>query len=113
MTFDASARDLMTNAQRVVTLKMALHTGDPGTGAANEVSGGGYARQSCSWAASSGGIAALAAAVVFNVPAATITHVTLWSSDSLTRYAKVTLSPSVVFGSAGLLTVNTATLGLT
>jgi hypothetical protein len=34
---------------------LSLHTADPGTTGASEVSGGSYARQSITWAAASGG----------------------------------------------------------
>lgn len=113
MSFDAAALNLMLNAQGSVTLKMALHTGDPGAGGANEVSGSGYARQSCTWDAASGGIIALSGAVVFNVPAVTVTYVTLWSNDNLTRYAKILLASPPTFGAAGLLTVDSGQFQLT
>lgn len=112
MSLDVAALNLMLDAQGAVTLKMAVHNGDPGAGAANELSGSGYARQSCTWVAAAGGIITLSGAVVFSVPATTPTYITLWSNDNLTRYAKIAIS-CPPFGSAGLLTVDAGQLQLT
>lgn len=60
---------------------ISLHTGDPGTTGANEVSGSGYARKAVVWGAAGSGIAT-GGEVTFNVPAGSFTHYGLWSSSS-------------------------------
>lgn len=64
-------------------LYMSLHTADPGSSGASELSGGSYTRQQVSFSAPSGGTASNAATLSFTgLPAATITHASLW--DALT-----------------------------
>ncbi|WNN95002.1 hypothetical protein SEA_MAGRITTE_25 [Microbacterium phage Magritte] len=58
----------------------SLHTGNPGTTGANEVSGGGYARKPLTWTPGASDGATAAAQVEFDVPAGTYTHVGLWSA---------------------------------
>lgn len=62
----------------------SLHTGDPSTTGANEMTGGSpaYARKSITYAASSTGTKANSAACLFDVPASTVTHVGLWSAST-------------------------------
>lgn len=63
----------------------SLHTGDPSTTGANEVTGGSpaYARKAASWAAAASGQRATNAGVTFDVPAGTtVYHVGFW--DALT-----------------------------
>lgn len=63
----------------------SLHTADPGTSGASEVTGGSYARQNVntSWAAESGGSKATNANVDFtSMPATTVTHIGLWDASS-------------------------------
>lgn len=62
---------------------LSLHTGDPGSAGANEVTGGGYARIAVAWDAAVGGVADSTAEVIFDVPAnITITHTGAWSASS-------------------------------
>lgn len=60
----------------------SLHSGDPSTTGANELTGGSpaYARKAITYAAASGGQRSNSAALTFDVPAATVTHVGLWSA---------------------------------
>lgn len=44
---------------------VSLHTASPSTTGANEVSGGGYARQACSWNAASGSAKTNSSALTF------------------------------------------------
>lgn len=73
---------------------LSLHTDDPSTTGANEVTGGSpaYARKTVSFGASSEGVANSAAGVTFDVPAGTtVTHVGYWDgavfkgSDAITN----------------------------
>jgi hypothetical protein len=60
----------------------SLHSGDPSTTGANELTGGSpaYARKAITYAAASGGQRSNSAAILFDVPATTVTHVGLWSA---------------------------------
>lgn len=61
----------------------SLHSGDPSTTGANELTGGSpaYARKAITYAAASGGTRANSAALTFDIPAATtVTHVGFWSA---------------------------------
>lgn len=93
MTLDEAALNLAADAVAGVALKLALHTGDPGSGAANEVAGGGYSRQDVTWDPASGGIAALSDVVEWDVPAITPAWVTAWNAAGTTRYGKAELTP--------------------
>lgn len=117
MTLDAAARNLSADAVGDVAVKMRLHTADPGSGAANEVVGGGYTAQTIAWNAASGGIAALSAAAEFDVPAVTIAWVTIWDVTGTTRYGKAELlvagvATPAVFPVAGTLRVTAASINI-
>lgn len=53
--FPAAASNLSVPAVTAVAGFLSLHTADPGTTGANEVTGGSYIRQSITWASASGG----------------------------------------------------------
>ena len=62
---------------------VSLHTGNPGTTGANEVTGGGYARQAENFGAASGGQLVNASDLSFDdMPACTVTYFGLWSLAS-------------------------------
>lgn len=50
----------------------SLHSGFPGSSGANEISGGTYARQSCTFGAAAGASRTMSAAMNFPVPACTV-----------------------------------------
>lgn len=61
---------------------LSLHTADPGLTGANEVTGGSYARQAITMGAVSAGSVANSALIAFDgMPAATVTHVGVWSAS--------------------------------
>jgi hypothetical protein len=103
----------------LTTQYISLHTGDPGSTGASEVTGGGYARLQVTWATAvddTGGALAkgkiTGGALAFNVPAATISHYGVWNvatgaGDGTTTgymYGK-TLSATVALSVAGKVTV--------
>ncbi len=113
--YDTTARNVMLDGLAAVALRVALHTGDPGAAntAANEVAGGGYARQAIAWNAASGGVIDSSNAPAFSVPAATtITWVSFWNTAGTVRYLKKILGSSVVFTLAGTFTLDDADLDL-
>lgn len=91
----------------VAITHISLHTADPGTTGASEVSGGSYARQAVTWGAASGGTKASTAALAFNVPAgATITHVGGWTASTAGTFrGGGELGASQAFASAGTYTI--------
>jgi hypothetical protein len=78
---------------------VSLHTADPGTTGANELSGGGYARETPAWNAASGGQAQ--AVVTFDVPISTISHVGIWDAGGTEFLDSYPLSFPVVVTTAG------------
>lgn len=89
---------------------MSLHNGDPGpTGAANEISGGGYARVAPNYSVDADGDLTLAASVAFvGTAAQPVTHVGLWGSGTFRGgYA---LSGDAAFSSGGEYNVIVGTL---
>lgn len=98
----------------VTTPYFSLHTADPGTTGANEVSGGSYARQSGAGkfaAAASSAIASNAAITWTVLPAVTVTHVAVWDASSggnFLRGGALTNSRTVEAG--GSLTINSGNL---
>lgn len=84
----------------------SLHTGDPGSTGSNEVSGGGYTRQSITWGTASDGIVETSSPVTFNVPGdTTVYYVGLW--DGATFLGYLTLESPETFSSPGTLEVTT------
>lgn len=61
----------------------SLHTGNPGSaGANNEVTGGGYSRQTTTWGTASGGII-VGSQLTFAVPAGTVAFMCRWDGTTL------------------------------
>ncbi len=68
MSTTTNFKNLLLAASDINTL--SLHTADPGgSGTSAEVTGGGYVRQSCTFAAPAAGVRALSAEVAFTLPA--------------------------------------------
>lgn len=95
---------------------VSLHTADPGTTGASEVSGGAYARVAVAWGAASGGSVANSGALSINLPASTTAaYFGVWSASSAGNYyIGGALSPSVTTGaSAGTVTIAIGALTVT
>lgn len=86
---------------------MSLHNGDPGgAGTANEITGGGYTRQACTFDAASGGERALNADVDFTATAAqAVTHAGFWNSSGPTFLGSIPLAGDLAFNAGGELSV--------
>jgi len=81
--FTDIAKNNMVNHEASSCTYMSLHSADPGSTGANELSGGSYSRQSCSWNSASGGQAQLSADVTFDVPGgSTVAYVGYWDAAS-------------------------------
>jgi hypothetical protein len=90
---------------------ISLHNGDPGaSGTANEVSGGGYARQAAVFAAASGGARALNANVTFSgTPGAPVTHIGIWKNAGTVFLARDAITGDSAFNASGQFVITTAT----
>ena len=83
----------------VGAVTMSLHTADPGTTGANEVTGGSYARQTISYgAADTGQIKNNGTATFADLPAGTITHAGFWKNGQFCQGAALTASRTVLAG---------------
>ena len=100
-------KNLLLDASDINTL--SLHSGDPGAnGTSNEISGNGYARQACTFAAAANGERALSANVDFSAPALqAITYMGFWTSSTF-RGSKA-LTGDLAANSAGQYRITTAT----
>jgi hypothetical protein len=95
---------------------VSLHTADPGTTGASEVTGGTYARVAVTWNAASGGSVSNSGALSINLPASTTaSYFGVWGASSAgTYYIGGALSPSVTTGaSAGVITIASGSLSVT
>lgn len=115
MGFTAASRDVMLDTLDALATHASLHTADPGTTGASEVTGGSpaYARKAITWVAASAGSKTLTGTVVFDVPGGTtVTHAGTWSASSAGTFrGGGALAASEVFGAQGTHTVTlTATL---
>ena len=94
---------------------ISLHTADPGTTGASEVSGGAYARVAVTWNAPSAGTVTNSGALSINLPASTTaSYFGIWSAVTAgTYYIGGALSPSVTTGaSAGTVAIASAGLSI-
>lgn len=106
------ARISVTEAnQALVTTNWAylsLHSADPGTTGASEISGGTYARVAVTWTAASASQVTNSAALSINCPASTtVSYFGIWSAITVGTYmVGGALSPAVTTGaSAGVVTI--------
>lgn len=85
MALTNAAKEAAALAISALGDRISLHTGDPGTTGANEVTGGSpaYARKQTTWngGASDGVVAG--SEVAFDVPAGTYTHMGVWTSGGV------------------------------
>jgi hypothetical protein len=108
MPFTVAALNAMITTSGVDTV--SLHTGDPGSNGANEVSGGSYAQQAITFSTASGGGLDSSNAPVFDVPAGnTITHVGFWDGGTFKGGDPVT---NEAFAADGTYTLSDADLSL-
>jgi hypothetical protein len=103
---DAGKGLMLTGFTTGVT-HVSLHTADPSTNGANEVSASPYTRELISWASPASGSVQNDVQVVFDVPgSSTITHLGYWSaSTSGTFYGARQLDTNQTFATAGTYTI--------
>jgi hypothetical protein len=102
MGFTNAAKNAAVDGIAAAATYLSLHTADPGTTGASEVTGGTYARVATSWSASSAG-SKPGSATTLNVPASTtIGWWGLWTAASGgTFHYGGTIPASEAYGSAG------------
>ncbi|GII84594.1 hypothetical protein Ssi03_25840 [Sphaerisporangium siamense] len=103
MALSPAGKNIALDALGAAADFVSLHTADPGTTGANEVTGGSYARQTKTWNAASGGNLDDSNAPSFNIPASTtISHFGLWTeATGGTFLGGGALSASESYGAAG------------
>lgn len=102
MPFTSAADTVAITAVKNAATFISLHTGDPSTTGANEVTGGTYARVATTWGTvTAGSVTGLPVAI--NVPAGTtITYWGLWTAITAgTFYFGGLLAAAETFGAAG------------
>lgn len=109
-----AGKNLMLDGFGTSATYASLHTADPSTNGANEVSGGSpaYTREAIGWASASAGSKSTNTNLVFDVPASTtITHIGYWSAaTSGTFYGSRALDTSQTFATQGTYTIASGNL---
>lgn len=84
MPLNDAGRNAGLDGLAAVAIFASLHSGDPSTTGANEITGGSpaYARKSVTYAASASGQKASSNAQLFDVPASTVSYIGLWSAST-------------------------------
>lgn len=113
MSYNDAGKNLALDGMRAVIDFVSLHSGNPGTTGANELSGGSpaYSREAIAWNAAASGQATNSGAITFDVAAATTAyHVGLWDAvtgGNFYGYAPLVGTPRG-FGSAAASDVITS-----
>jgi len=93
---------------------VSLHTADPGTTGASEVTGGSYARVAVTWNVASGGSVTNSNVVTINLPSGvTATYFGVWSTGGTSGgqyYVGGALSPTVTATTATTVTLNASSI---
>lgn len=93
---------------------VSLHTATTGTTGAAEATGGGYARQACSWNAASAGSKTNSSALTFSTTGATAnTHAGAWSASTAGTFGigmplSSSITAATITVAAGALTLSAA-----
>lgn len=107
MALTDGALDAMLDAFAGVAGFVSLHTGNPSTNGANEVTGGTYSREVAPWDSATGGSLTTDGGIVFDVPAGTtIQFIGYWSAATAgTFYGSRALNQNQTFATAGTYTI--------
>jgi hypothetical protein len=107
MALTTTGRNVMLNGLTAVASHVSLHTADPSTNGANEVTGSPYTRELADWVPATGGTAVNDGAIVFDVPGSTtIAFIGYWSAGTAgTFYGSRALDTNQTFATAGTYTI--------
>jgi hypothetical protein len=108
------ANTMLTAAQTPCAY-LSIHSADPGTTGASELSGGSYARVAVSWAAAASGSMANSNTLTINIPTSTTAaYFGLYSASTAGTYeVGGALSASQTFNTAGTYSIAIGGLTLT
>jgi hypothetical protein len=110
MALQSVALDAMLDAFASAATLVSLHTDNPSTTGANEVSGGAYARESAEWDSASGGVLTNDSPIVFDVPGSTtVKFLGYWSSGGV-FYGSRELDADQTFATDGPYTISAGNL---
>jgi hypothetical protein len=116
MALSTAGKNLMLDALAAAAGYVSLHSADPGSNGANEISGGSpaYARKAHTWNAAASGNLDDSNQPVFDVPASTtVSHFGYWSAPSAgTFYGGAALSASESFTGPGTYTLTDSDVSL-
>lgn len=100
--YNNTSKDVALDAIGAAATFISLHSADPGTTGANEISGGTYARVATTWGSAAASSKA-GSQVTINVPAATtVTYWGVWTAGTAgTYYEGGALPASETYGGAG------------
>lgn len=109
MALNEAAHDVLLGALDIT--QVSLHSASPGAGGtANELSGGGYARQNITYAAASGASRAASNQPAFSVGAgSTVSFVGFWAAAAFRGDVDVV---DETFAGAGTYTITSSTVSL-
>jgi len=113
--FSANGKNSMLDHLGTEAVFVSLHTDDPGTNGANEVTGGtpAYARKAMTWGAAAAGAMAHASAPTFDVPAATtVKYVGMFSASTAGTFYGSDDVTNEVYGAQGTYTLTGIDLDL-
>ncbi len=120
MALSDNGRNSAVNGLASSSTHISLHSADPGTTGANEITGGrpAYARKAATWGTAASGTRTLSSAVVFDIPAGvTVSHFGIWSAvtggnfqagDALRDASNNAVTET--YGGQGTYTLTTASL---
>lgn len=115
MPYSATAKNYMLDQLGTVAVYASLHTANPGSTGATEVTGGTptYARKALTWNSASAGSKTLSNTPLFDVPASTtVTHVGLWSAVTAgTWYGYIDVTDEA-FAAQGTYQITSGTIDL-
>jgi hypothetical protein len=102
-TAENQALDALSGGTTNVLAYVALHSASPSTTGANEFSGGGYGRQSCSWNAASSGSKTNSSSLTFTTAGTT----------AATHFGTFSASTSGTYGIGGAFTSSVTAVTIT
>lgn len=112
MTFSNAAKEAAALAVSALGNSISLHTADPGTTGANEVTGGSpaYARKTTTWAGAAADGVVTGSPVVFEVPAGTYTWIGQWNGSTFVGGQKLATSTGALPGQQTVTVTPTLTI---
>lgn len=112
MPVTIAGKNIMLDALALVGVKAGLHSLDPGSTGANEVSGGSYARQTITWSPAADANLDSANLPKFDVPADTwVRFYSVWSEAGVLLATGAVKEPEY-FANAGQATLTDADIDL-